>query len=171
MKAFCDVSGSIFTRIGSGFLFPKRKASSRASRAMARYCSNWSAEKKSADPVVSNPSEFASSGRFSASIEIPRSDSMVFSYSRRFSRRIVLVPPVSLSCSRATTSCSERSRSRVIFSSCLSWGSSSGGISPEFIAFRTFCQISALPTESIRNDNASRSMPPSSVSESWHSKQ
>lgn len=112
-------------------------------RATARYCSSWSLEKKRSAPEVSKPAP-SSLGRVEASGRTPRRSSTVLRYSRRLRRRRVISPPLSLRILRARTIWWERSLRKSVFSRSVSWSFFLGGISPELMALRIFCQRSAV---------------------------
>ena len=124
-----------------------------------------------AAPTVSNVPDPPSFGRLLTSTLTPVSRSMVFRYSRRLSRRMVILPPESANARRATTMVLARSSRKSAFSVLPGCSESSGGISPEFNTFSTFCHRSASSMLVILNGSFSRSTFPSCVLESWQSKQ
>ena len=121
----------------------RAKASSTAVRPNSRYCSNWSLEMNWDAPTVSKLPAPPSAGRDSTFRLTPVRDFIVFWYSLRLRRRIVICPPESESFLRAKTMVlarSSRKSALATFSGCRLF---SGGISPEFITSKTFCQSSA----------------------------
>ena len=113
------------------------------SRATLRYCSIWSEDIKREPPSVSKPDPDWSSGRLDESMVTPRISFIEFSYSRRFSRRMSVFPPASLSSSLASTNLSESISRNANFSCGLGCVSSSGGISWALRAPRICCHLSA----------------------------
>ena len=145
--------------------------SSTALRPSFRYCSIWSLEMNCDAPSVSKVPPPPSAGRVLASIRTPVRYSMLFRYSRRLRRRIVISPPESESERRAVTRVLARSSRKSAFSSPLGCFLSSGGISPEFIELSTFCQSSASGRVAISKGRNSRFTSPFSVSASWQVRQ
>ena len=150
---------------------PAMIASSSAFRASFRYCSNWSLEKYSPEPTVSNVPTLSSIGRSLGFTSTSSRSRIVFTYSRRFSRRIVMLPPVSDSALRATTICLESASRKASFSSGFGCFSSSGGISPELIAPRIFCHRSAVGMSAMTNGMSSSRVFPFCFSALWQETQ
>ena len=126
---------------------------------------------KSLSPAVSNVPEPPSAGSPSGPGCTPSNSRSVLTYSRRFSRRIVVRPPVSASALPATTIALERSSSRSAFAAAVSCSASFGGISPAFKTLSTFRQRSAVSAESISAGSVSIRNPPPASSGPWQSAQ
>ncbi len=123
---------------------------------------------KSDAPTVSNVPAPPSAGNSFTPISTPRRSRIVFLYSRRFKRRITMRPPWSLSTLRAATSVVARLSRNSVLASGSGCFASSGGISPELIWLRIFCQRSAASTESNVSEILSSRSFPSCFSALWH---
>ena len=140
--------------------------SSIAPRPSFKYCSIWSLEINCEEPSVSKELPPPSEGNELTSTCTPRSASILFWYSRRLSRRIVISPPESESERRASTMVLARASRKSAFSFCSGCFFFSGGISPEFRVLRTFCQSSASWILVILKEISSRFTFPFSEAES-----
>ena len=164
---FTDSSGSMRkTLVGFSRVEWRTKASSIAVRPSFKYCSNWSLEINWEAPTVSKVPVPPSEGNDSTFRLTPVRDSIVLRYSRRFSLRMVILPPESESFFRASTMVCARSSRKSAFSSFFGCRFFSGGISPAFMALSTFCHNSACSRVVTLNDRASRLTFPFCVSPS-----
>ena len=123
----------------------------------------------SASPTLSNSCERPSSGSMSSSSSaVPKRSFMVFSYSRRFSRRNTVPFAAACACTNRGPSAARNAASAFAFGRSVTFA---GGISPA-VTRSKICSHSAKVAASVRLcPSFSRSKPPFAAPSPWQSKQ